>query len=154
MIHGTGEQEHSKDYNVPGPHDALGYRPPSLEAIRGQVSRSRASGPLPAPTRVSPAATTQYKQDHQNDQQGFHISSPPTTFFPRRVGLSLSGRVLLVWFSPSTLRPGPERCLVDLRPMPVALLWPDSTLTNWADCDWRPFSLGHSPDVNASWSEK
>ncbi len=39
MIHGTDEREHSKGYNVPRPHDALGYRPPSLEAIRGQVSR-------------------------------------------------------------------------------------------------------------------
>jgi hypothetical protein len=44
------------------PHNTLGYRPPLLEAIRGQVS-----GPLPAPTRVSPAPTTEYKQYHQND---------------------------------------------------------------------------------------
>ncbi len=32
----------------------------------------------------------------------------------------------------------PERCLVDLRPIPVAVLWFDSTLTTRADCDWRP----------------
>jgi hypothetical protein len=39
MIHGTDEREHSKGSNVPRPHDALGYRPPSLEAIRGPLSR-------------------------------------------------------------------------------------------------------------------
>jgi hypothetical protein len=39
MIHGTGEREHSKGYNVPRPHDALGYRPPPREATRGPVSR-------------------------------------------------------------------------------------------------------------------
>jgi hypothetical protein len=96
MIHSTDEWEHAKGYNVPRPHNALGYRPSSLEAIRGPVSRQRTSGPLPAPTRVSPAPTTKYEQHYQNDQQGLHISSPPTTFVPRRVGLILSGRVLLV----------------------------------------------------------
>jgi hypothetical protein len=39
MIHGTAERKHSKGYNVRRPHDTLGSRPPSLEAIRGQVSR-------------------------------------------------------------------------------------------------------------------
>jgi hypothetical protein len=39
MIHGNDEREYAKGYNVPRPHNALGYRPPSLEAIRGQVSR-------------------------------------------------------------------------------------------------------------------
>jgi hypothetical protein len=68
MIHGTDEREHSKGYNVPRPHNALGYRPPLLKAIRGQVNRSRASGPLPAPTSVSPAPTTEHEQHHQNDQ--------------------------------------------------------------------------------------
>jgi hypothetical protein len=42
MIHGTDEREHSKGSNVPRPHDALGYRPPSLEAIGG---RSAGKGP-------------------------------------------------------------------------------------------------------------
>jgi hypothetical protein len=68
MIHGTDEWEHSKGHNVPRPHDALGYRPPLLEAIRGQVSRQRASGPLPTPTRVSPAPTTEQEHHHEDDQ--------------------------------------------------------------------------------------
>jgi hypothetical protein len=68
MIHGTDEREYSKGYNVPRPHHTLGYRPPLLEAIRGQVSRYRASGPLAAPTIVSPAPTTEYEHHHQNDQ--------------------------------------------------------------------------------------
>jgi hypothetical protein len=38
MIHGIDEREHFKGYNVPGPHNALGYRPPLAEAIRGPVS--------------------------------------------------------------------------------------------------------------------
>jgi len=39
MIHGIDEREHAKGYNVPRPYHALGYRPPSLDAIRGRVSR-------------------------------------------------------------------------------------------------------------------
>jgi len=39
MSQGTDEREHSKGYNVPRPHNALGDRPLSLEAIQGQVSR-------------------------------------------------------------------------------------------------------------------
>jgi len=38
MIHGTDEWEHAKGYNVPPRYEALGYRPSSLEAIRGPVS--------------------------------------------------------------------------------------------------------------------
>jgi hypothetical protein len=37
MIHATDEREHAKGYNV-SPRTRLGYRPPSLEAIRGPVS--------------------------------------------------------------------------------------------------------------------
>jgi hypothetical protein len=39
MIHGTDEREHSRGYNVSRPQDALGCRPPLLEANPGQVSR-------------------------------------------------------------------------------------------------------------------
>jgi len=52
----------------PRPRTTLGHLPPLLKAIRGQVSRQWVSGPLPAPTRVSPAPTTEYEQHHQNDQ--------------------------------------------------------------------------------------
>jgi hypothetical protein len=39
MIHGIDEREHSKGYNVPRSHNALGYRTPLLEAIRGRTAR-------------------------------------------------------------------------------------------------------------------
>jgi hypothetical protein len=42
MTHGTDEREHFKGYNVPRPHNALGYRPPLLEAFR---ARSAGKGP-------------------------------------------------------------------------------------------------------------
>lgn len=38
MVHATDERGHVKGYNVTPPHEALGYRPPSLESIRGPVS--------------------------------------------------------------------------------------------------------------------
>jgi hypothetical protein len=52
---------------------------PTPEAIRGPVRRSRAREPLTAPTRVSPAPTTEYEQHDENDQYGLHGhgSSPP-----------------------------------------------------------------------------
>jgi len=39
LILGTDERDYSKGNNVPRSHDALGDRPPSLEAIRRQVTR-------------------------------------------------------------------------------------------------------------------
>jgi hypothetical protein len=39
LIPGTDEREYAKGNNVPRSHDALGDRPPSLEAIRRRVTR-------------------------------------------------------------------------------------------------------------------
>jgi hypothetical protein len=67
---------------------------PAFAPIKRAVPRCQAGGsatasdgagpigparPLPAPTGVSPASTTEHEQHHKNDQQGFHVSSPPPT---------------------------------------------------------------------------
>ena len=38
MIHATDEREHAKGYNVPPPHEALGYRLPVARSDPGPVS--------------------------------------------------------------------------------------------------------------------
>jgi hypothetical protein len=58
-----------------------GVPAPTPKAIQELVRRSRAREPLIAPTRVSPAPTTEYEQHDENDQYGLHghSSSPPAT---------------------------------------------------------------------------
>jgi len=59
--------------------DISGRRPAPIDP-RGRSAGL--AGHSPAPPRVSPASPTEYEQHHQNDQQGFHSSSPPTTRSP------------------------------------------------------------------------
>ena len=57
----------------------LGCRPRRPEAA-GAVQQLKDQRRLPAPTRVSPAPTTEYEQHQKNDQHTLYASSPPTTW--------------------------------------------------------------------------
>ena len=103
MIHGIDEREHSKGNKVPRSHNALGYRTPLLEAIRGRSARYRARGAATCANESIPSPHHRVRTTPPERSIRFPCFSPPFTFFPRRVGLIPSGRVLLVWFSPSTL---------------------------------------------------
>jgi hypothetical protein len=89
------------------PHSVPSYRPPTPEAIGRPVRRSRAREPLTAPTRVSPAPTTEYEQHDEDDQYGLHGhgSSPPATAL----------YVAVSWRTKSNRRH--PACLVDQGPL-------------------------------------
>jgi hypothetical protein len=99
-------REPFKGYNVPRPHHALGDRPPLPEAIRGagQQGKGQRAANCANESIQNPRHPVATPLSERSTRFPFLITSP--TFFPRRVGLIPSGRVLLVWFSPSTLRSG------------------------------------------------
>jgi hypothetical protein len=82
MIHGIDERAHSKGYNVPCSHNALGDRTPLLEAIRGPVSKVKASGAATCANESIPSPHHRVRTTPPERSIGFPCFSPPLTFFP------------------------------------------------------------------------
>jgi hypothetical protein len=132
MTHGTDERDHSKGYNIARPAQRpRGGRPPLLEAFRpgqqvkGQRAATCANESIPSPhhrVRTTPPERSIRFPCLITSHDVLPQTSWTHPFWagPPRLVLSVHSRV------------GPERCLVDLRPMSVALRWLDSTLTTWA----------------------